>query len=181
MSNHEREPGDLDPFPEPLVPSPLPPELADFLKDKSLACLTHGTDQGTVLMVKAPAHEIRSLVGRMPIHLRYELYDHSAAPVIRMVVMIHDQPDHPLAMETFINIEDPGQRDDLAALATQDRLLMLFYDEGLAHRLTKTVPHPRGDLVTQILDQANSLLVAIPRERFNFDRAKARVMETTEM
>ena len=98
-----------------------------------------------------------------------------------MVVRIHDQPEHPLALETFINVEDPQQRDDLAALANQDRLLMLFYDEGLAHRLTKTVPHPRGDLVTQILDQANSLLAGIPRERFDFEAAKRRVMETTSL
>ena len=78
MSNHEREPGDPGPLPEPLVPSSLPPELADFLKDKPFACLTHGTDQGTVLLVKAPAHEIRSLGGRVPVHLRYELSDQPA-------------------------------------------------------------------------------------------------------
>ena len=180
MSGREQEPGDMDSG-EPIRPSPLPPELAEFLKDKPLACLTHGTDQGTVLVVKAPAHEIQSLRGRVRIHLRYELYDHPAAPVVRMVTTIYDQPERPLALETFINVEDPQQRDDFAALATQDRLLMLFYDEGLAHRLTKTVPHPRGDLVTQILDQANSLLVAIPRERFNFDAAKRRVMESTSL
>jgi len=179
MGNHEQEPADPGPLPAPLSHSPLSPELTDFLKDRPFACLTHGTDQGTVLLVKAPAHEIRSLAGRVPVHLRYELYDDPAAPVVRMVVRIHDQPEHPLALETFINVEDPQQRDDLAALANQDRLLMLFYDEGLAHRLTKTVPHPRGDLVTQILDQANSLLAGIPRERFDFEAAKRRVMETT--
>src|SRR5450830_1372159 len=140
MSNHEQEPTSGS-HSEPLSPSTLPPELVDFLKDRPFACLTHGTDQGTALVVKTPAHEIRSLGGRVPIHLRYELYDDPAAPVIRMVVRIHDQPDRPLALETFINVEDPQQRDDLAALANQDRLLMLFYDEGLAHRLTKTVPH----------------------------------------
>ena len=181
MNKREREADDHDSMPVPLSPSPLPPELVDFLKDRPFACLTHGTDQGTVLLVKAPAEEIRSLGGRVPIHLRYELYDDPAAPVIRMVVRIHDQPDRPLALETFINVEDPQQRDDLAALANQDRLLMLFYDEGLAHRLTKTVPHTQNALVTQILDQANSLLAGIPRERFDFDAAKRRVMETTSL
>src|SRR5450759_1122997 len=101
MSNHEQEPV-LGSLSEPLSPSTLSPELVDFLKDRPFACLTHGTDQGTVLLVKAPAHEIRSLGGRVPIHLRYALYDDPAAPVIRMVVRIHDQPEHPLALETFI-------------------------------------------------------------------------------
>lgn len=180
MGSHEQEPGDMGSS-EPLHPSPLPPELGEFLKDRPFACLTHGTDQGTVLVAKAPAHEIQSLRGRVPIHLRYELYSHPAAPVIRMVTTIYDHPEHPLALETFINVEDPGQRNDLAALATQDRLLMLFYDEGLAHRLTKIVPHTESAVVTEILDRAEELLARIPKERFDFDAAKRRVMEATSL
>lgn len=181
MRNHEREHGAFDSLPEPLDPSPLPPELAGFLKDREFACLTHGTDQGTVLVVKAPAHEIRSLHAPVPVHLRYELYEHPAAPVIRMVTRIYDQPDRPLALETYINVEDPQQRADLSAMTSQDRLIMLFYDEGLAHRLTKTVPHLQSDLVAEILTRADDLLTRIPRERFDFDLAKRRVMDSMEL
>lgn len=165
----------------PLRPSPLSPEMADFLRDKPFACLIQGTDHGTVLVIKAPGEEIQSVCGRVPIHLRYELYQHPAAPVIRMVVRVYDQPERPLALETFVNVEDPQQRADFAALAAQERLLLLFYDEGLSHRLTKVVGHIQNQVVTQILGQADSLLAGIPKERFDFDRAKQRVMERTQL
>lgn len=120
-------------------PNALPKELADFLKDRQYACVTQGTDKGTVLVIKAPHRDIQSARGRVPIHVRHELYNHPSAPVIRMTVTIYDQPQHPLAMETFINVEDPQQRADYEGLAKQKTLHMLFYDETLRHRLTKGV------------------------------------------
>src|SRR5215216_6895249 len=124
----------------PDQPSELPPELAEFLRDQPIAALLHGTEnQGTVLIVKAPRPEIRSVQGRVPIELRHELYQHPAAPVVRLVTRIYDRPDSSLGLETFINVEDPDQRADYAALAEQDHLLMLFYDDRLAHQLTKRV------------------------------------------
>ena len=164
---------------EPLRPSPLPEPLADFLKDRPLACLMHGTDQGTVFLVKAPAHEIESVRGRVPIHFRHELYQHPAAPVIRTVVRIYDQPDSPLALEAFTNVEDEQQKAEFAALARQRRLLMLFYDEALAHRLTKVASYGQNRMIPEILRAAESLLGEIPKEKFDFDRAKAAVMERT--
>ncbi len=35
-------------------PSELPPEVADFLKDKPFACVSQATDKGTAYVVKAP-------------------------------------------------------------------------------------------------------------------------------
>src|SRR5437764_13826287 len=86
---------------EPHPQIPLVPELADYLKDKEIACLFQATTAGTVLVVKAPAREIRSVRGRVPIELRHELIDHPASPVIRTVLRIYHQPQHPLALETF--------------------------------------------------------------------------------
>lgn len=97
---------------EPRHPSTLPPDLAEFLKTQELACLTHATDRGTILVIKAPSREIRSVRGRVPIQLRHELYDYPQAPVVRMVLTIYDQPSRPLALETFVNVEDEQQRDD---------------------------------------------------------------------
>src|SRR4051795_12385528 len=93
-------------------PNELPPELADFLRDQSFACLTHPTDQGTVLVMKAPRQEIESIRGPILMEVRHELYQHPSAPVIRMVVVMYDQPARPLAFESFINVEDPQQRSD---------------------------------------------------------------------
>src|SRR5262245_41993527 len=117
--------------PPSLPPNELPPELAAFLQDQRYACLTHATNQGTVLVLKTPRSEIESVRGTVPIQVRHELHRHPSAPVIRMVVTIYDQPTRPLAFDTFINVADPEQRDDFAALASQTELHLLFYDEQL--------------------------------------------------
>lgn len=166
---------------EPLHPSPLPPELAEFLKTQELVCLTHGSDLGTVLVIKAPYREIRSLRGRVPIQLRHELYDHPQAPVIRMVLAIYDQPSRPLSLESFVNVAAEQQRADYAALAQQKELVLLLYDEALRHRLSKRVRIPRPGEIAQVLEGAERLLAAIPRERLDFDAAKAAVMERVSL
>ena len=90
-------------------------------RDQPIAALLHGTEnEGTVLVVKVPRQEIRSVQGRVPIELRHELYQHPAAPVVRVVTRIYDRPDSSLGLETFINVEDPDQRADYAALAIQE-------------------------------------------------------------
>lgn len=162
-------------------PNALPKELADFLKERPFACVTQATDQGTVLVVKAPNREIQSLRGRVPIHVSHELFNHPAAPVIRITVRIFDQPRNPLALETFINVEDSQQRSDYAGLSNQATLDMLFYDEILRHRLTKRVSNVSKEDINQVLEQADRLFAAIPKERFDFDRAKQAVMENTRL
>src|SRR5215211_2094319 len=157
-------------------PNALPPELAAFLKDQPYACLTQATDRGTVLVLKAPGHEIERIRGPIPVQLRHELYQYPMAPVIRMVVTLYDQPARPLAFETFVNVEDPQQRSDYAALATQPELHLLFYDEHLAHRLTKSVTHQARESVPEVLKKADELFHAIPEAEFSFEVAKAAVM-----
>src|SRR5258708_1263526 len=97
---------------DPDYPAVLPPELADFLKDQDYACIAQATDQGTAFVMKMPGGEIESVRGTVPILLRQELYVHPTAPVIRLVFTIYDQPQTPLALETFVNITDDQQRAD---------------------------------------------------------------------
>jgi len=164
-----------------LSTSILPPDLAEFLKDQTFACLTWPTDRGTVLLIKAPGHEIETLRGRLPIQVRHELFEHQTAPVIRLVVTFYDQPARPLAVESFINVEDPQQRADFAALVDQQELDMLLYDETLTHRLTKRVGYTAGEQAKLVLERADSLFHAIPQDRFSFETAKAWVMANTTM
>src|SRR5687768_2285862 len=99
-AEHQPRPRQPDPpQPEPLRPFELPPELARFLKDKPYACVPQATDRGTVLVVKAPGAEIEGLRGPVPILQRHELYAHPAAPVVRSVTTIYDDPDSPLNLE----------------------------------------------------------------------------------
>jgi len=169
-------PHDQDPRP---APTALPPELAAFLVGEPLACLLHETDQGSAFVIKAPARDIEGLRGRLPIHLRHELYDHPAAPVICTVLTLYDRPETPLALESFTNVGDLQQRAEFAALATQAQLILLFYDETLAHRLTKLVPHRQAEDIPAIVATADRLAAAIPADHFDFDRAKADVLATT--
>src|SRR5690348_4905572 len=91
---------------EPIVPIPLTPDLAAFLRTQDVACLMHETNEGTAHVIKLPAAEIDSVRGRVPIQVRHELYAHPAAPVIRSVITIYDQPARPLALETMTNIAE---------------------------------------------------------------------------
>jgi hypothetical protein len=165
----------------PLHPAALPPELADFLREQQYACVTQATDQGTAFIMKLPGPDIQSVRGTVPIHLRQELYAHPAAPVIRLAFTIYDQPEHPLALETFINIADDDQRANFAALADRQELMLLFYDEALAHQLTKLVPYRNQEDITQTLQIADELLRDIPEEKRDFDGAKAAVMQITQL
>ncbi len=122
---------------EPIVPIPLTPDLAAFLATQDVACLMQETSNGTAHVIKLPTREIESLRGRVPIHVRHEVYAHPAAPVIRSVITIYDQQDHPLALETMTNIAEQDQRNHFARLASQKDLLLLFYDEQLHHHLSK--------------------------------------------
>lgn len=161
--------------------SPLPPELAEFLKRHSYAALLHATDRGTVLLIKAPAPEIESVRGPVPIEIRHELYRHPASPVIRMLTRVYDQPDRPLALETLINIDDEAQRSDYGELARQDELSLLFYDENLQHRLAKRVRNAARSQILEVLLAALRLRAQIPNECFSFETAKVEVMSKTLM
>jgi hypothetical protein len=64
-------------------------------------------------------------------------------------------------------------------LANQETFDMLFYDEDLSHRLTKRVNNIAKEDINQVLVQPDKLFSAIPKERFDFDKAKAVVIERT--
>ncbi len=181
MPENERHPRRSSFDTEPVHPAPLPKELAAFLRETDYACLMEPTDKGTAFVLKAPTSDIQSVQGIVPIGVRYELYVHPAAPVIRTVITIVDQPDRPLAFETFTNIDDSQQRSTFASLSEQEQLYLLFYDEKIAHRLTKVVPHNDPPIISQIVGEADRLFGAMDIYDYDFDTAKAAVIATTRM
>jgi hypothetical protein len=167
---------------EPFHPTPLPEELVEFLEEQpDYLCLPHGTNLGTIFLIKAPAIEIAAMPNPVRISVQHGLFEHPRAPVVGTVIRIYDKPDAPLAMESFTNIDDPVQREDFAALAHQKQLWLLLYDEQIRHRLTKQVPNREDQAITGILEQALKLRRAIPDERFGFDAAKLDVMRQTHL
>lgn len=175
------QPPDRDPT-EPLPAVALPPELAEFLRSHDGAvCVAHATSAGTAYILKTPAADLASLRGTIPVSLRHELYDHPTAPVLRTVLTLWDRPEAPLRLETFCNVADPEQRADFAALADQDEVLLLFYDEALRHRLSKRVPTPNREDIPLLLGWAADRCAAIPAAAYDFDRAKAAVLRQTTL
>jgi hypothetical protein len=165
----------------PVHPTVLPPELAEFLKGQDYACVPQATEVGTAFVMKVPGADIQSVRGVVPVLLRQELYAHPAAPVIRLVFTIYDQPEQPLALETFFNVADEEQRADYAALATQEALPLLFFDEALTHQLTKVVLfHNQGESAA-ILDTAERFLGTIPQGARDFAAARAAVVQATQL
>lgn len=174
-------PSDHDPA-APPPPVALTPELAAFLRaHEGYACLAHATSAGTAYLVKTPAADLASLRGTIPVSLRHELYDHPAAPVLRTVLTLYDRPEAPLRLETFCNVADPEQRADFAALADQEEVLLLFYDEALQHRLSKRVPTPNREDIPLLLGWADDRRAATPASIYDFDRAKAAVLRQTTL
>lgn len=166
---------------EPQFPSALPVELADFLRTQDLACVLQATDRGSLYVLKVPAAELTTLHGTFRIGIEHALHRHPSAPVIRTVITFYDQPDSPLRLESFTNPADTLQRADFAALAEQDELLLLFYDESLTHRLSKRLATPNHAELGTLLAHADRLLATMPQEGLDFARAKAAVMEATRL
>jgi hypothetical protein len=168
---------------QPQANQELPQALADFLRDHEYACVTQATTMGTAFVVRLPGVEIESLQGDVAIGMAQELYDHPAAPVIRIVFTIYDDPDEPLVLETFINVQDPGQKSDYAALARQNNFRLHFYDETLTRSLSKIVPFTSDEQhqFSLILAKAGHLFIAIEPDDYDFDKAKTAVVEQTNL
>ena len=119
----------------------------------------------------------------MPVLFRQELYRHRTAPVVRLLLRLYDRhaPPSSLAFESFVNVDDEGQRSDYGELARQDRVDLHFYDEALRHRLTKQIPNTLRSDIPTVLITALRLRARIPNDRFDFDRAKADVIARTSL
>lgn len=136
---------------------------------------------GTIFVMKLPGADIESLRGTFQIQVRHEVYAHEQAPVIRTLFRFYDQPQSPLAIETFTNIGDPVQRADFADLEKRDRLTMAFYDERVSHQLTKQVANLDREMIPMILTGAKEWMDTIPQGQVDFDKAKADVVRFARM
>jgi hypothetical protein len=154
----------------------LPPQLKEFLCTQEYACLLHGSNRGTLFLLKAPASELATLQGPIPVRISHELYSKPTAPVIRSLLAWYDRPDSQLLFEAFTNVADPQQRQDYYHLAKQSTLTILGYDELLRLAVQKRVANHQQREITQIAGLADKLRSLIPDGEYDFDLAKARVM-----
>ncbi len=153
----------------------LPADLREWLAAEQSACLIAPTADGAVFVVKLPGQEIDQLRGPVPMLLQHELYLHPQAPVLRTVTYFYDDPRNPFVLDAYTNVADADQRDTFLALGERNDLHYQFYDEQLAHRVTKALPNRAPELFVDVVIQAEEHAAGIAEEQYDFDAAKRAV------
>jgi len=118
---------------------------------------------------------------QVPMRVSHAVYAHPLGPGIRTVVTLYDQPERPLALETFINVAEADQRTNFAALGDQAALHLLFYDENLAYQKGITLANTQRATIPTTLQRADTMRAGISIEQYDFDSAKAAVMTRTTL
>jgi hypothetical protein len=159
-----------------LPPLTLPEGLRQFLATRDFAMLAVDSDQGTLLVIKAPSTDIEGLQGRLHFRVRHELHQTPYGPLARLVIHAQDRPDSHLGFEMFTNPDDPVQMRDLEDLITRPTLRLVFFDEQHEYRLGKEVTQSQDETLASLPREARRLLGEMDPRDIDFDRAKALVM-----
>ena len=160
----------------PRAPITLPPLLRQFLVARPFAMIPSLTSDGMVLVIKAADADVESCRGSMPVMVRYELHQTRHGPLIRLLLVVQDQPESHLTFETFCNVQDASQLDEWRDLLSRSYLRVLFYDSQLTHRFSKRVTQPVDQAARSLLSQARRLVALVDPRDLDFDKAKEQVM-----
>ena len=137
-------------------------------------CLAAETNVGVVHVCHAADRDIEGFTDK-PLLYRWQLLKLPTAPLIRLEVVILDNPTNPYRFESFLNVSQEDQARVLAKLANQERLYLAFYGDNLTHRFTHVVDHDeqQWQYLDELVVEATAYWEQIPPERRDFDRAKA--------
>ena len=157
--------------------SELPSESREVFEKAGYGCLAAETNIGVVHICHASGSDIEAFVDK-PVLYQWQLIKMPAAPLIRLDLVIVDQPDNPYKFESFLNVAEEDQARVLTQLANQNQLYLAFYGDNLTYRFTKIVKHDRQQwqYLDELVDEANRHRDRIPPEQRDFDRGKAEFM-----
>lgn len=155
----------------------LPPELREVFEDTGYGCLAAETSRGVMHICHASDGDIAGFVDK-PAYARWQLIEMPTAPLVRLELLVCDDPANPYRFESFLNVAVPDQLATLAELAGQEELYMAFYGDDLTYRHTTVVPHgeQQWQRLDDIITRAELYWQGLPDERRNFDQAKAAYM-----
>ena len=155
-------------------PNELPEELKAMLKKTGYGCLAAEADIGVVHVCHAPDIDIVGFVEK-PVISRWQLIKMPNAPLIRLELIIIDNPVNPFRFESFLNVAEEDQAFILAQLANQESLYLAFYGDDLEYKYTKSIPHDfqQWQLLDEFTEEAKCYWESIPQEEQDFDKAKA--------
>jgi hypothetical protein len=151
--------------------------LKDVLRTQEYACLLHATNRGTVFVLKAPAPDLAPLRDRTPIRLTPELHSRPTAPVIRTAVSWYARPAARREVAAFTDVADPQQAEAYLKLGKQKDILVLAYDASLQSPIQKRLTNLHQRAVLEILVLADKLRATIPANEYDFEAAKAAILE----
>ena len=118
----------------------LTPELREVFERYGYGCLAVKSNIGVLHLCHAADRDIEGFRGK-PARARWQLVEMPTAPLVRLELIIFDNPIHPFRFESFLNVGDEEQLNVLAALAGQEELHLVFFGDDLEYRFTKTLPH----------------------------------------
>ncbi len=162
---------------EMIVRNGLPPAIREVFERTGYGCLAAETDSEVIHVCHASDAAIAGFVDK-PAYARWQLIEMPTAPLVRLELLVCDDPANPYRFESFLNVAVPDQLATLAELAGQEELYMAFYGDDLTYRHTTVVPHgeQQWQHLDDIITRAELYWQGLPDERRNFDQAKAAYM-----
>jgi len=154
-------------------PNELPIEIRSLLEKTGYGCMAVEADIGVVHVCHASDVDITGFKDTQ-VASHWQLIKMPTAPLIRLELVIVDNPVNPFRFESFLNVAEEDQTKILAELANQESLYIAFYGDDLSYRFTKTIHHDfqQWQLLDELTEEARCYWESIPQEERDFDRAR---------
>jgi hypothetical protein len=158
----------------------LVPELKELFRETGYGCVPVESDIGVIHICHATDADIAGFTNK-PVWYQWQLIQMPSAPLVRLEIVIVDQPVNPYRFESFLNVGSEDQAHVLSTLANQDSLYLAFYGDALTYTYTKTLPHTeqQWQQLDALIVQATDYWQQLHPDFRDFDRAKARYMALT--
>jgi hypothetical protein len=155
----------------------LPEEVEELFRRTGYGCLALESNVGIIHVCHAPDDDIAHFENQ-PVLYQWQLIQMPTAPLIRLDITVVDDPLNPYKFESFLNIAAEDQASVLDILASQDKLYLAFYGDGLDYRFTKIVEHDdqQWQQLDELVARANTYWESLPPRQRNFDQAKEEFM-----
>jgi len=160
-----------------VLANELPPAVREVFERSGYGCLAVESRRGIVHVCHAADEAIDNFVDQ-PVEARWDLIEMPSAPLVRLELLVYDDPRDPFCFESFLNVAAPDQLAVLAELAGQEELYLAFYGDDLTYRYTAIVPHGEGQWqrIDEIISRAEAYWANLSEAERDFDRAKALYM-----
>ena len=156
------------------VPNELPPEIREVFERSGYGCLAAESNRGIVHICHAPDRDIDGFRGK-PVHANWQLIEMPTAPLVRLELVVLDNPFNPFRFESFLNVGERDQLQVLTRLASQEQLYLAFYGDDLDYRSTTTIEHneQQWQQLDEMIVSALAAWQQLPPTQRDYDLAKA--------